>query len=210
MAIILKRKSKLCPECGGRLGRMHVYTPTGAMHASCVLEQNLREYYAQHGGAPARQVVEPDRRRDVEGGHMPQRSTDMPAGHKIDPLKGLNPDQSGPKEKIQNGDPSSGPNRDQRAQTVESGGTQPSLQKGPTGTPEGQVPPHEGRIVVTGTLEPLPEGVGGETLPVGAFDQAGTSPTLSPDEPLRDKTGVGEGEEKVEPEDEEEGSEETK
>lgn len=117
----------------------------------------------------------------------------MPAGHKIDPLKGLNPDQSGPKEKIQNGDPSSGPNRDQRAQTVESGGSNPSLQQGPTGTPEGMVPPHEGLEVVTGTLEPLPEGVSGETLPVGSYDEAGTSPTLSGDEPLRDTNAVGNG-----------------
>lgn len=186
---LLIRKSKTC-SCGGKLGSMYVNTPSGPRHANCVLDQHLASYYAQHGGASLRQRLQPEERDNVVEPHMQQRSSHM-AGHKVDPLKGLNPDQSGPKEKIQNGDPSAGPNRDQRAQTVESGGTKPSLQQGPTGTPEGQVPPHEGLEVVTGTLEPLPAGVSGETLPVGAFDEAGTSPTLSGDEPLRETNDVG-------------------
>lgn len=94
----------------------------------------------------------------------------------LDPLQGLNPDQSGPKEKIQNGDPKAAPNVDQRSGTVESGGPKPSLQKGPTGTKEGMVELPEGQVKVETESDlnraNIP-GLNGETLPAGTHDRAG-------------------------------------
>lgn len=93
---------------------------------------------------------------------------------KLDPLKGLNPNQSGPREKIQNGDPKASPNRDQRSGAYEAGGSGESLQKGPTGTPEGQVERPdtlEKTDRFTGNL--MPSGIEDNTLPVGAYDRAG-------------------------------------
>ena len=107
---------------------------------------------------------------------------------KMDPLRGLNPDQSGPKEKIQNGDPRAAPNRDQRSHAKEAGGPGPSLDTAQMGGKEGQVPPLEGQVVVTHGVIPLPEGVDtSEQLPAGALDRAGmdeaTGQTLNPREP---------------------------
>lgn len=92
---------------------------------------------------------------------------------KLDPLKGMNPDQSGPLEKIQNGDPNAGPNRDQRSGAAEAGGPGESLQKGPTGTDAGQVPPHEGLVVSKHSDNPKADT--GETDPAGDLDRAGNT-----------------------------------
>jgi hypothetical protein len=99
---------------------------------------------------------------------------------KVDPIKGLNPDQDKPLEDIQNGDPKAGANRDQRSGAAEAGGPNPSLDKAEMGGNEGEVPPHES-----------PEGVSGEPMKTGAFDQAGTSP-LWKGKPLKDQL-EGEG-----------------
>lgn len=79
--------------------------------------------------------------------------------YKKDPLNGLNPDQSGPKEKIQNGDPHSSPNRDQRSGAAEAGGPNPSLDHEAMGGKHGEVPPHSNLVIVPGDTRgetPLP------------------------------------------------------
>lgn len=97
-------------------------------------------------------------------------------GHqKVDPIKGLNPDQSKPLEDIQNGDPKAGANRDQRSGAAEAGGPNPSLDKAEMGGEEGKVPPHESPDTVTGT-----------PMKADAYQQAGTSP-LWHGEPLKDQ-----------------------
>jgi hypothetical protein len=108
---------------------------------------------------------------------------------KRDPLNGLNPDQSGPLEKIQNGDPRSSPNRDQRSGAREAGGPGHSLQQAPTGDPHA-VPPHDNlEKTAQNRTAPLPEGVSGETEKTGANDRSGVSPTISKDETLKDVVG---------------------
>lgn len=70
------------------------------------------------------------------------------AQEKRDPLKGMNPDQSGNPEDIQNGDPHSSPNRDQRSGAAEAGGPNPSLDSAEMGGKHGEVPPHNNLEVV--------------------------------------------------------------
>lgn len=98
----------------------------------------------------------------------------MSGERKIDPLRGMNPNQSGPIEKIQNGDPNAAPNVDQRSGGKEAGGPGPSLQTAPTGDPQAS-PAAEGQVVVPHHRDqPLPEGVSGEPEPEGARDSDGS------------------------------------
>jgi hypothetical protein len=107
---------------------------------------------------------------------------------KYDPLQGLNPDQTGPKEKIQNGDPRSAPNRDQRSGCAESGGPMGSLQKGLTGTKKGMVPKHHGlkKTVGPNSIRRIP-GVKYDQDAAGALDRAGTG-SIEQEGTLRDAT----------------------
>jgi hypothetical protein len=110
------------------------------------------------------------------GLYNPQKELQM-AYHKKDPLAGLAADQSGPLDKIQNGDPNSSPNRDQRSGCSESGGPKGTLQKELTlGSNRGSViPPQETEAVYKGATGPnFPEGVSGEPAPSDAHDRAGT------------------------------------
>lgn len=95
---------------------------------------------------------------------------------KMDKLRGLNPDQSGPLEKIQNGDPKSGANRDQRSGAAEAGGPKGSLDNADMGGKQGSVPPHEGLEDVKNVIHPKPAGVKGEPDHAGALDRAGMDP----------------------------------
>lgn len=115
---------------------------------------------------------------------------------KLDPLKGMNPDQSGPKEKIQNGDPHSSPNRDQRSGAREAGGPGPSLDSAEAGGKEGMVPPHDNLEVVKNSNE-LSGGVDtSEQLPAGAYDRAGMHPDTGVpyDDPTREVEPASEAE----------------
>lgn len=116
---------------------------------------------------------------------------------KRDPLRGLNPNQSGPLDKIQNGDPRSSPNRDQRSMTAESGGSLGSLQTGPTGTKEGQVPPHDNLEKTArgpGVLVSAPAGVDTSGIEASdAHNRAGVSPALSGDKTLKEVTDTADG-----------------
>jgi hypothetical protein len=100
---------------------------------------------------------------------------------KKDPLMGMNPDQSGPVEKIQNGDPKASPNSDQRSGCAEAGGPGPSKQ---APFDNGVAP----SMSSTQGLEPVKnssaaflmsvKGLSGETLPAGASDRGGSSPLV--------------------------------
>ncbi len=97
----------------------------------------------------------------------------MSGERKVDPLKGLNPDQSGPIEKIQNGDPTAAPNVDQRSGAREAGGPGPSLQTAPTGDPTAS-PQAEGQVVIPHHQDaPRPEGIRGTAEKEGAYDTSG-------------------------------------
>src|SRR3954468_14578674 len=111
--------------------------------------------------------------------------------HKRDPLRGLNPDQSGPLEKIQNGDPRSSAHRDQRSGAREAGGPGHSLQQGNTVIPLNTVPtqrPTAGIAPGRDTQFDFPEGVEGTPLPVAALDRAGEA-SYAPDVSLSSVTG---------------------
>jgi hypothetical protein len=112
----------------------------------------------------------------------------MPSIKKVDPLQGLNQDQSGPLEKIQNGDPTSGPNRDQRSGAWESGGPGASLQKKPTGHPRAVEEHHGLRLHDPNVAAPFPPGVKGQPEPAGARDRAGTA-SITGGEEVKAKTG---------------------
>lgn len=111
------------------------------------------------------------------------------ANHKVDPLRGLNPDQSGPKEKIQNGDPNSGPERDQRSLAAEAGGPGPSLQESGAAPDDGLV------IAEKGAPAPFPDGVRGKPDPEGSTDRSGSGELLDGTEMINgDKTNTADDE----------------
>jgi hypothetical protein len=128
------------------------------------------------------------------GLYNPQKDTHM-ANHKMDPLQGLNADQSGPLDKIQNGDPRSSPNRDQRSHCIESGGPAGSLQKEPTlGSNRGSViEPVETEAVFKGTIRSLPEGVSGETEASDANDRSGQASYIESGQSLKETTDGDQG-----------------
>jgi hypothetical protein len=114
---------------------------------------------------------------------------------KKDPLRGMNPDQNGPVEKIQNGDPKANPQSDQRSGAREAGGPGPSKQ--PHFAETNQIEP---ALSSTKDTEPMRvasffrksiEGLQGETLPAGSHDRAGSSPLVG--ENVREATGGPQG-----------------
>lgn len=133
------------------------------------------------------------------------------ANHKVDPLNGLNPDQSGPLDKIQNGDPRSSANRDQRSGCSESGGPNGTLQRGPTlGSNRGDViPRQETEAVFKGTASPrLPDGVSGEPDASDALDRAGTASYIEGDKSLKEQVDGDQGVKRTEvPEDQQDADE---
>jgi hypothetical protein len=110
----------------------------------------------------------------------------------VDPLRGLNPDQSGPREKIQNGDPKASPATDQRSGAREAGGPGPSKQAAFDNGIEPTLHNPEHLVKQSDQVAALPEGVSGDTLPVAALDRAGSG-ALSHGETLKDLTDTTQG-----------------